>query len=249
MEGTVSAKIYERLSQVYDLDWARFALQYVPLLSELLSERGIAQARILDLACGTGGLTVELADAGHFVHGVDISPQMIEIAKSKTAGWSNVCFEVQDMVDFRVEGAFDLVTCTFDSINYLLDTDEVRAMLGRVAAVLRDLGLFAFDSNTEQLYATRHTGTYPRELGGESFVQQASYDPVRREATVVFEFADGTTEVHKQRPYDLEDLSGLLADAGLRVVHAFSGFDRSPYTSESERLICVAEREPGRSGG
>jgi 2-polyprenyl-3-methyl-5-hydroxy-6-metoxy-1,4-benzoquinol methylase len=243
----MSTKPYERLSQVYDLDWGGFALQYVPLIHELLGGRAIAQARILDLACGTGQLAVELANAGHSVHGIDVSPQMIEIANAKSAGLSNVRFEVQNMAAFRVKGMFDLVTCTFDSINYLLVIDDVKAMLRRVAAAVRDSGVFVFDSNTHQLYAARHSGTYERELGGQAFAQKLSYEPLRREATVVFEFADGTTEIHRQRPYDLDELTAPLAEAGLRIIHAFSWFDKRPYTADSERLICVAEREIRRS--
>ena len=236
-------KIYERLSQIYDLGWGKFAMQYVGFINQLLGERGIKQARILDLACGTGILAVELAGYGHFVHGIDISPQMVEIAKLKSIGLSNVSFEVQDMTQFCVEDKFDLATCTFDSINYLLDTNGLKVMFCRIAVILRESGLFVFDSNTNQLYVDRQKGRYERELGGESFIQSLSYDPVKKEATTVFEFSDGNIEVHKQRPYDLVELEPPLAEAGLRIVHAFSGFDKKPYNSESERLICVAERE------
>jgi len=237
-------KIYECLSQIYDLGgWGKFAVQYVGLINQLLDERGIKQARILDLACGTGILAVELAGYGHFVHGIDISPQMIEIAKSKSIGLPNVSFEVQDMTQFYVGDTFDLVTCTFDSINYLLDTNSLKLMFCCIASVLRESALFVFDSNTNQKYANRHKGRDESELGGESFVQSCSYDPVKKEAKTVFEFSDGNVEVHKQRPYDLVELEPLLAEAGLRMVHAFSGFDKKPYNSESERLICVTERE------
>ncbi len=236
-------EIYERLSQVYDLDWGKFSEQYVSLINQLLDKRGIAQARILDLACGTGTLAVELANRGHYVYGIDISPQMIEIAQSKSMGLSNVSFEVQDMTLFAVEDKFDLATCTFDSLNYLLDTDGVKAMFYRITNVLHKSGLFVFDSNTDRLYTNRHKGTHKRELGGESFVQKCSYDSIKKEATTVFEFSDGTIEVHKQRPYNLVELEPLLADAGLRVVDTFAGFDKRPYNSESERLICIAEKE------
>jgi len=236
-------KIYERLSLVYDLNWGKFARPHVSLISQLLDERGITRARILDLACGTGTLAVELANCGHLVRGIDISPQMIEIAKSKSMGLSNLSFEVQDMAQFCVKGKFDLVTCTFDSINYLRNTDGVKAMFCRITTALHRSGLFVFDSNTDRLYANRHKGTHERELGGESFVQKLSYDPMKKEATTVFEFSDGTIEIHKQRPYHLAELGPLLTDAGLYIVHTFSGFDKRPYNSESERLICVAERK------
>jgi SAM-dependent methyltransferase len=239
----MSTKIYERLSKVYDLDWGKFAGQYVSLINLLLDERGITRARILDLACGTGTLAVELAKGSHFIHGIDISPQMIEIAKSKSMVLSYVSFEVQDMTKFFVSDQFDLVSCTFDSINYLPDTDSVKATFSRVAKALRELGLFIFDSNTHRLYANRHRGTHERELGGESFVQRLNYDPAKKEATTVFEFSDGAIEVHRQRAYDLAELRPILAEEDLRIVHTYSGFDKKPYDSESERLICVAEKK------
>jgi predicted TPR repeat methyltransferase len=245
---SMSTKIYQRLSRVYDLDWGKFAGQYVSLISQLFDERGIARARVLDLACGTGTLAVELANRNHIVFGIDLSPQMIEIARSKATGLSHVSFDVQDMTRFSVEDKFDLVSCTFDSINYLPNTNALKAMFFRVAAALYESGLFVFDSNTERLYANRHKGTHQRELGGESFVQRLNYDPVEKEAVTVFEFSDGTIEVHRQRPYDLEELKPILAETGLHVVRAFSGFDKRPYGPESERLICITEKEATGKG-
>ncbi len=235
-------RIYERLSQVYDLDLGKFSQQYLSLINRLFEERGIRQARILDLACGTGTLAMDLAKCGHSVHGIDISPEMIEIAKSKSIGLSSTSFDVQDMTQFRAGGKFDLVVCTFDSVNYLPDKDSVRAMFHRVAGALRESGIFVFDSNTNRLYANAGEGIQEHELSGESFLQKFSYDPIGREATIIFEFSDGAIEVHKQRPYDLAEFEPILADTGMRLVHAFSGFDERPYSSESERLICVAER-------
>jgi SAM-dependent methyltransferase len=243
MLDIILMRIYGRLSQVYDLDWGKYAKQYVSLVNQLLDERGVKRARILDIACGTGTLVVELANRGHFVHGIDISPEMINIAKSKSISLPNVSFDVQDMTHFSVKDKFELATCTFDSINYQIDTDGLKAMFHRVASALCDSGIFVFDSNTKKLYTNRHKGIHERVLGGVSFIQQLNYDPIKKEATTVFEFSDGTIEVHRQRPYDLVELKPLLAEAGLRVIHLFSGFDKRPYNSGSERLICVAERE------
>lgn len=211
--------------------------------SRLLSERGVSRARILDLACGTGTLAVDLANCGHFVHGIDISPEMIKIAKLKSIWLSNVSFHVQDMTQFSVEGKFDLVTCTFDSINYLLDIGDVRTMFCCVADALRESGIFVFDSNTYQLYLNHQKETHERELGRHSFIQNGSYNPIKKEATTVYQFSDGTVEVHKQRPYDFEELEPLLAEVGLCAIYLFSGFDKRPHDSQSERLICVANKE------
>lgn len=236
-------KPYRSLSRFYDLDWANFARQYPGIILPLLDGRGIGQARILDLACGTGGLAIELAGYGHKVRGVDGSPEMIALASRKAEGMDNVSFEVQDMTGFRVDGKIDIITCTFDAINYLTEPEEVKSLFQRVSAALDDYGLFIFDSNTPAMYLNHQGESYQRELDGQVIVQRIDYTPKRREAATTFEFADGTVEVHRQRSYELAELEPWLNDAGLYVVYAFGGFDKQPYTPESERLICVAEKD------
>jgi SAM-dependent methyltransferase len=236
-------RIYERLSQVYDIDWGRFAEQYSRLIDQLLVEYGINQARVLDLACGTGILAICLAAHGHIVHGIDNSPEMVALARAKSMSMANISFEVQDMTRFIVPDEFDLVTCTFDSLNYVLSIDAVEAMFSRVARCLREPGLFVLDSNTNQHYVSLGNGSQKRGLGGQSFVQRWSYDPVKKEATTVFGFADGSKETHRQRPYGLSELRPILSDFGLRVVRTWSWFDRSPYKAKSARLFCVAAKD------
>jgi SAM-dependent methyltransferase len=233
-------KIYEHLSQVYDIGWRRFAEQYLSLIDQIVDEYDINQVRILDLACGTGILAVFLASRGHIVHGIDISSDMVALAKSKSVKMPNVSFEVQDMTRFIVRDEFDLITCTFDSLNYVSNIDDVEAMFIRVARSLKKSGLFVFDSNTDQHYINAGNGSQKRELNGQSFVQEWSYDPVKKEATTAFQFPDGSIEIHRQRPYDLSELSPILTESGLHVIQTWSWFDRSPYSDQSARLFCIA---------
>jgi ubiquinone/menaquinone biosynthesis C-methylase UbiE len=235
-------KPYERLSQVYDLGWGDFSIQYVSLIDRLLRERGITQANILDIACGTGILAIELAKSGHIVHGIDISPKMINAAKSKSAGLSNLSFDIQDMVRFEVDGKFDIVTCTFDSINYIRKMNDLRNMLSHVASVLNRKGLFVFDSNTKHLYLSHSNKTQKQELDCQSFLQHCRYDSTRNIATTVFSFSDGTYEIHRQRPYDYDELSPLLDREGFRVLQLSSWFESIPYSSNTPKLFCVAEK-------
>ena len=182
-------KPYQRLSRVYDLDWANFARQYISLIRPLLDGRGIEKARILDLACGTGGLAIELAGYGHTAHGLDISRQMVALARAKSRDMSSVSFKVQDMACFHTSVKYDLITCTFDSINYLREAASLKEMLRRVAAALEEHGLFIFDSNTRQIYLNHNGESYHRGLGGQFFVHSIHYDSFKKEATTTFEFA------------------------------------------------------------
>ena len=235
-------KPYERLSQFYDVDWGDFSRQYVDSINELLQERDLVQARILDIACGTGTLAICLAECSHVVHGIDNSPEMISIAKSKSIGMSRLSFDVQDMVHFNVDGKFDLITCTFDSINYIRKLRDLRKMLWRVVSVLYEGGFFIFDSNTRELYLSHSGETYKREINGQSFLQHCSYDSIRNMAKTVFSFPDGTYEIHKQRPFDYNELDPLLKGAGFHVVHLFSWFEKMPYSSNTPKIFCVAEK-------
>ena len=233
---------YERLSRFYDADWGDFSIQYVDLIQELLQERNLIQARILDLACGTGILAICLAECNHVVCGIDNSPEMINIAKAKSTGIPNLSFDVQDMVNFNVDGSFNLVTCTFDSINYNLKLSDLRKMLERTAFALCEGGLFIFDSNTKELYLDHSDEVYEREINGQAFIQNCRYDSTRNIATTAFSFSDGTYEIHRQRPYGYDELDSLLKVAGFRVIHLFSWFEKLPYTSNTPKLFCVAEK-------
>jgi hypothetical protein len=115
-------------------------------------------------------------------------------------------------------------------------------MLLRVASVLHERGLFIFDSNTKQLYLSHSDETQKREINGQSFIEHCSYDSMHNEATIAFSFSDGTYEIHKQRPYDYDELDPLLHHAGLNVIHLYSWFHRIPYTANTAKLFCVAEK-------
>jgi len=231
---------YASLSRYYDTGWSAFAGLYAPLVRGILEGRE-GPARILDLACGTGVLACALAEEGHQVVGVDLSPAMVARARARAV--PGVVFQEGDMTAYLSERPFDLVLCTFDSVNYLRDGTAMGDFLRCAARALLPGGSLAFDANTEVLYREKHAGSLLRRAGGETFRQTLSYDPVQAVATTSFDFEDGSREVHVQRPWNLAQLAPLLRDAGLRVERACCTFDGTPYHTGAERLICVAVRE------
>ena len=234
-------EIYERISKVYDLDWGIFSGQYISLISQILKNNKIEKAKILDLACGTGVLALELAKLGHSVKGIDISPHMIEMAKSKSTDHLDISFEIKDMTDFSFDEKYDLVICTFDSLNYIIDLKNLKTVFVNISKVLLDKGFFVFDCNTEKLYLSRHKGQYERELKGLRFTQKLKYNRDTKIAKTIFEFPDGEKETHKQRPYNLEEITKILTECDFEVLKTYADFEKRPYCNESERLICVAK--------
>lgn len=231
---------YSQLSRVYDAGWPGLTDRYIPFVGRLLEGESSRKVRVLDIACGTGEFALALARAGHAVHGIDLSPEMIALAREKAAGIRDVTFAICDMRALACEAAFGLVTCTFDSINYLLDPDDLRATFEGVARCLVPSGAFVFDSNADAHYASRSPLVKEAEWDGERLEHRMEYDPTLHEVRVTFSFPGGVVEVHRQRPYDLETLSPLLGESGLRVAEAYSDLEGHEYIPGSERVVCVA---------
>ena len=96
----------------------------------------------LDLACGTGILCEILHKQGIQASGMDFSEGMIEIAKGNNP---NIFYEVADMITYRPEQTFDLVTCTGDALNQIIDLKDVEKIFQNVYAYLNTGGYFIFD--------------------------------------------------------------------------------------------------------
>ena len=233
---------YEKLSQIYDKGWGFFAESYFRLVKELFRESFFGHRRILDVACGTGVLALKLAQQGFFVVGLDSSPQMIALAQAKVNSGLSLFFEVQDMKELNVKEPFDLIFCTFDSINYLLSESDIAHFLARVNSALKLSGFFMFDSVTEVL-CNKHYGERSRKVGGVRFLEKSSYYPRRKIAITTFQFEDGSEEIHLQKPYGLRELSPLLRNTGFIICDKFSSPEGELYRPGSERLVCITRKK------
>ena len=119
-------KNYERLYGFYDSGWGTFSKKYIKLLESIREFQNLQNKHILDLACGTGELAVELARMGNSVCGIDKSSHMIKLARTKIDKSLELNFIEADICDFDLKRSFDLILCTFDSINYLVGQEQIR---------------------------------------------------------------------------------------------------------------------------
>ena len=125
-----------------ELGWNYFPEAFAEELLQWLTQQGIAVKSSLDLACGSGALCEKLREAGIAPMGMDLSEGMIKVAKSRCA---DIPYEVADMRSFRTAKSFDLVTCTGDSLNHILDFAELETVFRNVHACLNPGGHFIFD--------------------------------------------------------------------------------------------------------
>ena len=122
---------YTSFAAVYDLfmdnipyqEWSRY-------LISLLKERGVRDGLVLDLGCGTGSLTELLAASGYDMIGVDYSGEMLNVAMEKRArSGRQILYLQQDMREFELYGTVRAVVCVCDSLNYLLEEEEIELSL------------------------------------------------------------------------------------------------------------------------
>lgn len=166
---------YTSFAQVYDMfmdnvDYSAWSKYLIQLLKEYQVEDGL----VLDLGCGTGNMTELLAEEGYDMIGVDNSEDMLEIASEKRAeSGLNILYLLQDMREFELYGTVKAVVSICDSINYILEEDDLREVFSLVNNYLDPKGMFIFDLNTKYKYEQMGETTI-----AETARRQASYGTI-----------------------------------------------------------------------
>jgi SAM-dependent methyltransferase len=137
----VLAPAYETIVAGYDYD------RWLAAIEEIALRDGLSGRRVLDVACGTGASFAPLLDRGYEVVGSDLSPGMLARARERVAG-RGVDLHQADMRSLPDLGRFDLVLCLDDSLNHLLEADDVDLAFAGMARSLAAGGLVVFDVNT-----------------------------------------------------------------------------------------------------
>lgn len=246
-------KPYDRLASVYDGGWFEYSQYIATLVEEIEHERGRPFRRVCDAACGTGlflrllgGDDGDAAAAGanrRVLAGFDRSSAMLERARERLPEARLALGDLAGVFPFN--GPFDLITCVYDSINYLLDYPEVLQFLRSARARLFPDGMLLVDFNTAAMYRERDGMEQPHLIGGVVFRETLSFSPGPPPlVTTRFHFSDGVEE-HHQRPWEVDQMEELLRESGFRVLDTFDVMDResgdeSGDGAESGKVVCTA---------
>lgn len=245
--------IYDILAPFYDsinsdIDYKKWADFIEKILKKEMNSR---PELVLDLGCGTGKMTLELATRGYDMTGIDCSPEMLDIARNlaEEAG-HDILWLCQDMREFELYGTVDAAVCCLDCLNHLIDYEDLKQCLALVRNYLIPDGIFIFDVNGrfkfENVYADR---AYTMEEEGGVCIWQNYYDAESRLCdfyiTLFKEVKDGRYERYDdeqtERMYTLEEIKSALADTGMEFLGAYSDFDFNEASDESERIYIVAK--------
>ena len=205
---------------------------------------------VLDLGCGTGTMTELLAEKGYDMIGVDSSEEMLEQAMEKRVqSGLDILYLLQDMREFELYGTVRAVVSVCDSLNYVLEEEELLQVFRLVNNYLDPGGIFLFDMNTPYKYRELlgdSTIAENREEG--SFIWENYFD----EETGVNEYvltlflreADGRyrkeEEFHYQKAYGVEQVKRLLLQAGLKVEAVYDAYTMDVARADSERVTFLA---------
>ena len=219
----------------------------------LASERNL----ILDLGCGTGTLTEMMADAGYDMMGIDLSYDMLQVAMDKQAeSGHNIMYLCQDMRELELYCTVGTVICVCDSINYVLEDEEVIETFKRVNNYLFPKGLFIFDFNTDYKYAEVIGDTTIAENREDcSFIWENFYDEeshVNEYDLTIFVREEENEDIfrrfqetHFQRGYNLQEMLHFVNAAGLEFVAAMDADTNGEVTEVTERVLMIC-REKGK---
>jgi SAM-dependent methyltransferase len=270
------APIYTAYAPVYDaIGQGQFSARMAAWTLGWLADRGIRPARVLDLACGTGVAALVFAAAGCEVDGVDQSASMLEIARGKArdAGYA-ISFVQGDMRELQIENEqlridrsrdqslsqsprghpilnsqFDVVTCFYDSLNYLIDDGDLDRVYVGIARMLRPGGYMVCDLNTVAEYVTwdeRDRVVYDGR--GCLVYNKLSYDPAAHLATgrIVWFVREldrwwRGEETHVERAWQAAEMRAAWARAGLEIVGRYDSAGGIA-SEDAPRMVYVARR-------
>jgi len=217
----------------------------------LLCAYGQKNGLLLDLACGTGSLMLQMVAFGYDVIGVDSSPDMLSVARQKAAeAEQEPLLLCQKMQTLDLYGTIDAAVCALDSINHLTQPKDVKETFKRVSLFLNPGGIFIFDVNTlfkhkkilannvfvydfEDLYCV-----WQNRLDEKSYTVDITLDFFEEEDGVYYR----STETFAERAYSLEKLSVWLKDAGLEIINIFEELTQTPPKEDTQRAVFVTRK-------
>lgn len=235
----------------YDVQYAAWA----DYLEKHFKKRGLPGKTVLDLACGTGSLTLELANRGYEMIGVDLSPEMLSEAaeKNQEADGIQPIFLCQPMEKLDLYGTIDACVCCLDSVNYVTDPKKLQKAFERVHLFMMPGGLFIFDVNTVDKLESLDGQVFLDETEDAYCVWRAEYSKRSRICSYFMDIFrldqetgqwDRGEELHRERAYTVPELTGFLENAGFRDIKVYGDLKMSAPKPGEQRVFFAARKDP-----
>lgn len=241
------ATVYDTLMDDFDYpSWAGYYMQ-------LMERMGVVPKKMCECACGTGSLTVQFAQEGIRVTGVDLSEKMLELAQKKARlNGVQAMFVCQDMCELQIPRPVEALLCTCDGVNYLSDDEKVQAFFERAHACVKKGGVFAFDiSSPHKIKNVLGNAFFGEERDDVVYLWSNRFDESDQTVTMDLTFFVHTgdemyrrfSETHVQKAHDPGHLADLLLQAGFRDIRIYGDRNFEPPKDDEMRIHIAAIRE------
>ena len=218
---------YESFASVYDLFMDEINYdEWVSYVEKLWNRFDLKPDIVCELGCGTGNISLRLAEKGYETIGIDISADMLSEAKMKAEqNGTDVLFLLQDMREFELYGTVNSILCLCDSLNYITDDEDMQQVFNLVNNYLHPGGLFVFDLNTEYKFKEIYgENTFSETDEDAVYIWENYYDEEERINEYYLNFFmknetgtyDRTQEEHFERAYSLDEIKRFIEKSGMK---------------------------------
>lgn len=238
---------YNNFAYVYNRFWGDYPLTILPVLEDLVLKDFPKGTRILDLCCGTGQLAGELTNRGYEVTGIDSSDEMLRYARQNAPVTP---FIPSDVRSFMLMARFNIAFCTFDSLNHIMNLDEMETVFGHVYRQLEAKGVFVFDMNLESGFLNRWVQPFNILDDDVAVMVNSSYDPQEKIATSqITSFIKQDNDLWQrsdveltQRAYSIHEIFETLAAVGFVQLEVFDAREDFKFADQIGRAFFRARK-------
>lgn len=248
-------EIYSGFASVYDLFMDEIPYDmWFSYVHELLAVRGISEGLVVDVACGTGEITKRLSDMGYETVGIDLSEEMLMVAREKCS--SDILLLHQNMCRLELPFEADAMVCLCDGINYLTEEEKLIRCFRSAYQHLKPGGIWVFDMKTPYFYQeVLGNQTFADNRESASYIWENEYDKetgINSYLLTIYELADEkkdlfirSEELHHQRAYSQNTIGKLLHEAGFRSITCYEALTEQEPSEKSERIYWIAQKQMG----
>lgn len=211
-------------------------------------------ARILELCCGTGRLTIPIAKDGYNISGVDYTSSMLEQAKVKASeAGLEIEFIEADIRALDLQKKYDLIFIPFNSIHHLYRNEDLFKAFNVVKNHLKEGGLFLLDcfnpniqyiveNETKQIVVAEYTTRDGREISIKQVMQYERKTQINRiEWHYFINGKFDSIQNLDMRLFFPQELDSYLECNGFKIIHKFGGFEEEAFYDNSEKQIFVCQ--------
>lgn len=244
-------KHFKEFAKIYDKVMSDVPYQlWFEYIRTIWTYHSFKPESLVDLACGTGNFTILLAKASYKVTGLDNSPEMIEIARNKAIDQGlDIKWICSDIRRFKLGKQVDGAVSVFDSINYLLEPDDLKSAFACVRDTIRPGGLFVFDMNTVKRLSSITAGTTIYQGPNYYLAWSDIWDEENKwwQVNLTGSIIEGDrrmtfNEIHRERAYPLKKIRSWLEEAGFSVLGIYGPSRLLPATQSTSRAYFVSKR-------